>query len=87
MRLLAHSMRSRTALVQHEPDGPAFLYQFGSVDTYSSVEDPETWFVPKGWVTDFPDGNEFATIRQLRTHVINRHARRMDLAAEGSDTQ
>ncbi|AYR01484.1 hypothetical protein KHO65_gp090 [Mycobacterium phage Sauce] len=71
MKLLAHSTRSNTALVQHEPDGQAFVYQFGPIDTYSSVENPEEWFVPKGWATDFPDGNDFDTIRQLRTYVIN----------------
>ncbi|UTQ78029.1 hypothetical protein [Mycolicibacterium phage Kashi_SSH1] len=78
MRLLAHSPLLPIALVQHDDDRDAYLYCFGQrhlshpfqrYTTYERIDNPETWFVPRSWITDFDD-TEFPTAEEVGQYVL-----------------
>lgn len=68
MNLLAHRLDGTEAIMQLENDHP-YHYKFGEVDTYTLITDHTATVDPVLWKTDFPFGNEFDTINEVKQYL------------------
>lgn len=72
MNLLAYAHDGTEAIIQLE-NGLPYYYKFGlNNTTYTLITDVSETVDPLQWQTDFPDGNEFDTLLELKRYLARK---------------